>query len=50
MRIGVDATCWWNQRGFGRFTRELLKAMFDQPAAHQYCVFVDQSPPDIDEE
>ena len=45
MRIGVDATCWWNTRGFGRFTRELLKAMFDQPATHEYCVFVDRSPP-----
>ncbi len=27
MRIGVDATCWANGRGYGRFTRELLPAM-----------------------
>ena len=23
MRIGIDATCWSNHRGFGRFVREL---------------------------
>lgn len=44
MRIGVDATCWWSRRGFGRFTRELLKAMFDQPGGHRFCLFVDRSP------
>jgi glycosyltransferase involved in cell wall biosynthesis len=27
MRIGVDATCWANARGYGRFTRELVPAM-----------------------
>ena len=25
MNIGVDACCWANKRGFGRFTRELLQ-------------------------
>jgi glycosyltransferase involved in cell wall biosynthesis len=44
MRIGVDATCWWNRRGFGRFTRELLKAMFAEPRDHEFCLFVDQEP------
>ena len=27
MRIGIDVTCWCNRRGFGRFTRELVKAL-----------------------
>jgi glycosyltransferase involved in cell wall biosynthesis len=27
VRIGVDATCWANARGYGRFARELLRAM-----------------------
>ena len=27
MRIGVDASCWVNRRGYGRFARELLAAM-----------------------
>ncbi len=44
MRFGVDATCWWSRRGFGRFTRGLLQAMFDQPGGHRYCLFVDRPP------
>lgn len=44
MKIGIDATCWWNQRGFGRFTRELLKAMFEQATEHQFYLFIDQPP------
>ncbi|MFZ5610042.1 MAG: glycosyltransferase family 4 protein [Pseudomonadota bacterium] len=44
MDIGIDASCWWNRRGFGRFTRELLKAMFAAPNPHRYCLFIDQPP------
>ncbi|GMQ88805.1 MAG: glycosyltransferase family 1 protein [Gammaproteobacteria bacterium] len=44
MRIGIDGTCWWSRRGFGRFTRELLKAMFEQAGDHQYVLFVDRPP------
>ena len=44
MRIGIDATCWWNNRGFGRFTRELIKAMIDSPKDHEFVLFVDQAP------
>ncbi|MEQ9643565.1 MAG: glycosyltransferase family 1 protein [Alphaproteobacteria bacterium] len=44
MRIGIDATCWWNRRGFGRFTRELLKAMLAQPARAEFTLFVDRPP------
>lgn len=44
VRIGIDATCWWNQRGFGRFTRQLLDAMFLAPRDHEFCLFVDQAP------
>jgi glycosyltransferase involved in cell wall biosynthesis len=42
MLIGVDATCWWNQRGFGRFTRGLLREMFNVARGHQFCLFIDQ--------
>lgn len=28
MRIGVDATCWANARGYGRFSREIMRALF----------------------
>jgi glycosyltransferase involved in cell wall biosynthesis len=44
MRIGIDATCWWNRRGFGRFTRGLLPAMFSAARGHRFCLFVDQAP------
>ena len=39
MRIGIDASCWWNRRGFGRFTRGLLPAMFAASRGHRYCLF-----------
>jgi glycosyltransferase involved in cell wall biosynthesis len=44
MRIGVDATCWWNRRGFGRFTRGLLPAMFSAARGHRFCLFIDHPP------
>jgi glycosyltransferase involved in cell wall biosynthesis len=44
MNIGIDATCWWNNRGFGRFTRELLTALFQLDSPHVFHVFVDQIP------
>ena len=46
MNIGIDATCWWNNRGFGRFTRELLTALFKLPAEHTYYLIVDQPLPE----
>lgn len=42
MNIGIDATCWQNQRGFGRFTRELLTALFAIESTHRFYLFVDQ--------
>jgi len=47
VKIGIDATCWWNNRGFGRFTRELLTAMFQLDASHSYVLFVDQPLDDV---
>jgi len=44
-RIGIDATCWWNRRGFGRFTRGLLQSLFQLPGEHQFVLFIDHSPP-----
>ncbi len=43
MRIGVDATCWSNGRGYGRFTRELLAAMVQQAPNDQFLCFLDPS-------
>ncbi|MEZ5504053.1 MAG: glycosyltransferase family 1 protein [Halioglobus sp.] len=42
MNIGIDATCWWNNRGFGRFTREILTALFELDSGHRFYLFVDQ--------
>lgn len=47
MKIGIDATCWWNNRGFGRYTREMLTALFELDAPHSYTLFVDQPIEDL---
>lgn len=44
MNIGIDASCWWNQRGFGRMARELLSAMFALQSDHRFYLFIDQQP------
>ncbi len=41
MRIGVDATTWFNGRGYGRFTRELLPELCAAGSAHEFVLFVD---------
>ncbi|MBI1747150.1 MAG: glycosyltransferase family 4 protein [Acidobacteria bacterium] len=41
MRIGVDACCWSNRRGYGRFTRELLSALLEYDTGNQYVALVD---------
>ncbi|MGH7021501.1 MAG: glycosyltransferase family 4 protein, partial [Brevundimonas sp.] len=44
MRIGIDATCWWNRRGFGRFTRQLITAILADSRGHEIHLFVDREP------
>ncbi|MGH7665490.1 MAG: glycosyltransferase family 4 protein [Gemmatimonadaceae bacterium] len=41
IRIGVDATCSANLRGYGRFTRELLRAMVAGAPEDEFICFVD---------
>ena len=41
MRIGIDATCWANPRGYGRFTRHMLTALLEQDKANEYVFFMD---------
>jgi glycosyltransferase involved in cell wall biosynthesis len=41
VRIGVDATCWANPRGYGRFTRQLLPAMIRLAPADTFVCFLD---------
>src|SRR5438105_6485992 len=41
MRVGVDATCWQNNRGYGRHARSLLTALLRQDNSNQYVFFID---------
>lgn len=41
LRIGVDATCWANRRGYGRFTRELLPRLVAADPGHSFVFFLD---------
>jgi glycosyltransferase involved in cell wall biosynthesis len=44
VRIGVDATCWTNRRGYGRHLRSLLGAALALDRSHHYVLFVDSEP------
>ena len=41
MLIGVDATCWQNDRGYGRQGRGLLRALVRLDKGNRYVFFVD---------
>lgn len=43
MRIGVDACCWSNRRGFGRFTRELVAHLVAGAPEHDFLLVVDRA-------
>jgi glycosyltransferase involved in cell wall biosynthesis len=42
LRIGVDATCWANGRGYGRFAREVIRAMTRLAPDDQFVCFGDR--------
>lgn len=43
MRIGIDATCWEDTRGFGRFTRELVRQLMDDyGSSHEFVLVADR--------
>lgn len=41
MRIGIDAACWANARGYGRYARELLAAMVAAAPDDEFLFFLD---------
>ncbi|MES2304439.1 MAG: glycosyltransferase [Gemmatimonadota bacterium] len=41
LRIGVDATCWANGRGYGRFAREVVREMAAAAPQHQFHCYGD---------
>jgi glycosyltransferase involved in cell wall biosynthesis len=45
MRIGIDGACWTNRRGYGRFLRELLRALAALDRDNAYTVFFDRAVP-----
>ena len=42
MKIAVDAACLANERGYGRFARELLQAMIAQSPQDEFVLLVDR--------
>lgn len=43
MRVAIDASTWFNRRGFGRFTRELVGALVRQRPPHELVLLTDGS-------
>lgn len=41
MKIGVDASCWPNKRGYGRYAQELLRALLAFDKENEYWMFLD---------
>jgi alpha-1,3-rhamnosyl/mannosyltransferase len=44
LRVGVDAATWANDRGFGRFTRELMRALISRDEGFEYTLVFDRPP------
>jgi alpha-1,3-rhamnosyl/mannosyltransferase len=44
LHVGVDATSWSNERGFGRFTRGLLAALAARDSGFRYTLLFDRPP------
>lgn len=44
LHVGIDATTWSNDRGFGRFTREFITALAARDSRFRYTLVFDQPP------
>ena len=44
-RIGIDGATWDNRRGYGRFTRELIRALLGLHRADTYVLFLNRDTP-----
>jgi glycosyltransferase involved in cell wall biosynthesis len=47
VRIGIDATCWANERGYGRFTREIVSAMATLAPEDEFICFLDRKASEV---
>ncbi len=48
IRIGIDGGTWANARGYGRFTRELVRALLEIDERNAYSIFLDPFTPRAD--
>ena len=48
MHLGIDATCWSNPRGFGRYARSLSRALVASRGPHRVTLVADREPPASD--
>ncbi|MGB3316087.1 MAG: glycosyltransferase family 1 protein [Albidovulum sp.] len=44
MHVGIDASAWDNERGFGRFTRSLVGALARRDTGFSYSLLFDRTP------
>lgn len=44
VHVGIDASSWENERGFGRFTRNLVAALAARESEFRYTLLFDQTP------
>jgi glycosyltransferase involved in cell wall biosynthesis len=44
IRVGIDAATWYNDRGFGRFTRGLVEALAKRSSEFSYTLVLDRDP------
>jgi alpha-1,3-rhamnosyl/mannosyltransferase len=45
IHVGIDGACWTNDRGYGRFTRSLVRALARRDSGFRYTLVVDAPPP-----
>jgi len=46
IHVGVDATSWPNERGFGRFTRSIIRTLASRETGFRYTLLFDRPPPE----
>jgi glycosyltransferase involved in cell wall biosynthesis len=44
LKIGIEGTCWHNDRGFGRYVRSLIAALIRLDIENDYTLFLDAPP------
>jgi len=44
IHVGIDASAWDNERGFGRFTRSLVEALAGRRTGFRYTLIFDRTP------